>query len=72
VNVTVGDGSAQIVIEDDGCGFDPAQVSERGQHFGARIMCERAEAVGGSLRVESAPGRGTQVIVQMPLRAGGR
>ena len=60
---------AQVLIEDDGCGFDPARLTTSdGQHFGARIMRERAEEVGGTLEVRSAPGQGTKVIVQIPLR----
>jgi signal transduction histidine kinase len=68
----------QIIVEDDGCGFDPSphpgpppklgEGDREGAHFGLRIMRERAEAVGGSLQVRSAPGHGTKVIVQVPLR----
>jgi signal transduction histidine kinase len=64
---------AQVVVEDDGRGFDPASLPQswgragEGAHFGLQIMRERAEAVGGSLQVCSAPGQGTKVIVQVPL-----
>jgi len=59
---------AQVEVEDDGGGFDPAQLQDPGQHFGVRIMRERAQEVGGSLTVQSAPGRGTKVIVWVPLQ----
>lgn len=60
---------ALIAIEDDGCGFDASQTSpEKGRHFGLRIMQERAEEVGGSVQVQSGPGQGTKVTVQVPLR----
>ncbi len=65
---------AQVLVEDDGCGFEPISLPQswgragEGAHFGLRIMRERAEAVGGSLLVRSAPGQGTKVIVQVPLR----
>jgi signal transduction histidine kinase len=35
--------------------------------FGLTIMRERAEGVGGTFGVETAPGRGTRVVVEMPL-----
>ena len=54
-------GSATLHICDDGCGFDVAHVE--GGHFGLRIMSERAEAVGATLRVVSRPGHGTTITV---------
>lgn len=57
-------------VEDQGRGFDPHSPPARGTpHFGLSIMRERAEAVGGSLRITSAPGAGTRVTVGMPRRA---
>jgi len=54
-------------IADDGCGFDPAaQRFQAAAHLGLVNMRERAESIGGQLRVESAPGRGTRVIVEAP------
>lgn len=57
-----------IHIEDDGQGFhlDP-QRQQNGQHYGLQIMKERAESVGGSLKLDSEPGRGTRVIVCVPV-----
>ena len=64
-----GDGDQVCIsIEDDGQGFDPAQVGEEGrQYFGLQIMRERAESVGGSLELDSQPGQGTRVVVRVPL-----
>jgi PAS domain S-box-containing protein len=61
----------QVIIADDGCGFEAADsfykpTRENKSHFGLKIMRERAEAVGGSLEVRSAPGEGTSIIVQLP------
>ena len=57
-----------VTVEDDGQGFDPAQLAtQNGKQFGLRFMGERAEAVGGSVQVSSTPGHGTEVIVQVPL-----
>jgi PAS domain S-box-containing protein len=59
----------RVTIEDDGKGFDLAQLSnDSGQNYGMRSMRERAEEVGGNLLVYSAPGEGTRVIVHIPLR----
>ena len=54
----------KVMVEDDGVGFDPSQV-QRGDHFGLLGMRERAEALGGSLTLESAPGAGTTVVVEV-------
>lgn len=64
-----GAGQTRIVVQDDGQGFDLAASasSERG-HFGLIVMRERAESVGGRLRVDSAPGRGTRVEIVLPKR----
>jgi nitrate/nitrite-specific signal transduction histidine kinase len=59
---------AYISIEDDGNGFDLAQLTVAGrQCFGLQIMRERVESVGGSLELFSQPGHGTRVVVQAPL-----
>ena len=63
----------RVLVEDDGLGFDPERVGARdGQSFGLRVMRERAEEVGGSVEVLSAPGQGTRVTVLVPLARDGR
>jgi signal transduction histidine kinase len=57
--------SVMVMVEDDGVGFEPDQV-QRGDHFGLLGIRERAEALGGTLTVESAPGAGTTVVVEVP------
>src|SRR5439155_948310 len=47
-------------VADDGAGFDPAAAA-RGKRWGMKTMRERAEAAGGRLEVDSAPGDGTTV-----------
>lgn len=60
----------EVTIADDGCGFDPAEVRARGRGcFGLQTMEERAADVGGALRVESAPGKGTRVVARFPVEA---
>jgi signal transduction histidine kinase len=60
-----------LTIADDGCGFDPTASHQptRDHGWGLMIMRERAAAVGAQLSVESALGRGTQVIVQLKVGA---
>jgi signal transduction histidine kinase len=56
-----------LSIKDDGVGFIPRPGEESpAGGFGMKTMRERAEALGGSLRVISAPGEGTTVEVIIP------
>jgi signal transduction histidine kinase len=52
------------VVEDDGGGFDPTVISDG---LGLTSMRERAELVSGTVRVESRPGGGTTIAVEVPL-----
>jgi signal transduction histidine kinase len=62
VAVTVGDGRVRVEIADDGVGgADPAHGS------GLRGLADRVETLGGTLRVESVPGRGTRLAAEIPL-----
>ena len=59
--------TVRLVVDDDGLGFVPANragPSDR-QSWGLIGMAERAEAVGAHCRIESIPGQGTQVIVEV-------
>jgi signal transduction histidine kinase len=58
-----------IEIRDDGVGFDPQlfdTTDSDGRGLGLRGMRERASILGGSLQIESAPGRGTTVRIRIP------
>jgi signal transduction histidine kinase len=71
VRIAVAGGRAETTVQDDGAGFDPALVQPAdGRRFGLEVMRERAEEVGGSVQIHSAPGRGTRVAITMPLRDG--
>lgn len=61
-----GGNSVRLVIEDDGRGFDLDATLRSSRRLGLTSMRERAAAVGGTLEVRSAPGRGTRVIVEVP------
>ena len=67
ISVTVmADGTSLVVqVMDNGVGFDPATVS-RG--MGLDNLAARAESSGGTMTVQSAPGRGTTVRFDLPLR----
>ncbi|MCC2629485.1 MAG: sensor signal transduction histidine kinase [Thermomicrobiales bacterium] len=57
----------EVVIEDDGVGFDPDGLRRSDlPRFGMTTMRERAEAVGGTFEVAAVPGAGTRVIVHLP------
>lgn len=58
-----------MVIEDDGDGFEPDQLSGKptNRHLGLISMTERAEIVGGDLQVDTNQGAGTKLQVQVPL-----
>lgn len=58
-------GMLQAVIADEGVGFDPASVPP--DRLGIDIMRERAAEVGGTVEVDSSPGRGTSVTARLPL-----
>lgn len=59
----------EFVVEDDGAGFDAASAPHA-DAFGLSAMRERTASVAGRLHIDSAPGRGTRVIVRVPARPG--
>ena len=62
VLLSVHGGRVRLVVEDDGGGFDPAAPTSR---FGLAGIRERVEMLGGQLRIESSPGSGTAVVVDL-------
>jgi two-component system, NarL family, sensor kinase len=61
-------GELNLQICDDGCGFDPERNSrpDGREHVGLAFMAERVATLGGTFRLESAPGRGTTISVTVP------
>ncbi|MEU0811777.1 GAF domain-containing sensor histidine kinase [Streptomyces sp. NPDC005970] len=53
-------------VADDGGGFDPSAVRRAGRHLGLVSMRDRASGVGGRLTVESEPGKGTVIEMEVP------
>jgi signal transduction histidine kinase len=65
VSCEVADGGATVIVTDNGCGFDPAEVS-RGAGLRHSII-GRLEHEGGSATIDSAPGRGTRLVLWLGL-----
>jgi signal transduction histidine kinase len=59
-------GRLRAIIEDDGVGFTQ-QIAVQNGRLGLYGMRERAELLNGTLTIESAPGQGTSIFVEVPL-----
>lgn len=72
VRVFQDDGRIRLVISDNGRGFDPdiIRLKGNGKNMGLISMRERAEAIGGRLEIETSPGEGTFIIIEIPVQAG--
>jgi len=60
----------RIRVEDNGIGFDPAEIDsheDRARRFGLFSIKERLHHLGGKVEIESSPGKGTQVSLTAPL-----
>lgn len=72
VNVYKQEDVVLVNISDNGVGFDTTEAEkramERGGHLGMINLRERAEMVGGTLRMESASGKGTSITVVVPIK----
>ncbi len=67
ISVTYGADRVSMAIRDDGRGFRPVEPAHATVgHFGLAVMYERARKIGGDLRICSAPGSGTEVLVEVP------
>jgi two-component system NarL family sensor kinase len=65
VQLVITPSQVQLVIEDDGQGFDSAQIPKG--HYGLIGINERAHLLGGQLKLESCPGEGTRIEIVVPL-----
>lgn len=57
--------SLQVSVADDGCGFD---MNQKAKGMGFRSMRERIGSIRGTIQVQSAPGQGTRLIAQLPIK----
>ena len=62
-------GHAVLIVEDNGVGFAGAESDSMGQGLGLIGMRERASLVGADLQIESEVGRGTTIVLRVPLAA---
>ena len=69
VRITESDSATTFVVEDNGHGFEPGGSEFDRDGFGLYTMRERMALLNGSLTVDSAPGRGTRVIADVPERS---
>ena len=67
LQLTIAGQDVEMLIVDNGRGFDPAQVSHGG--MGLRVMRFRAQMIGGYLAVETRPGDGTTLRCRAPLKS---
>ncbi|MGF2414416.1 sensor histidine kinase [Ferruginibacter sp.] len=56
----------QLLLKDDGKGFETTKVTEKG--IGLNNMRKRTELLGGTYNLESSPGSGTQLTIEIPLQ----
>ena len=66
IHLTYGEGALRLSICDDGQGFDPEREVREGQGLGMTTLRERIELLGGWLRINSTPGNGTALQMEIP------
>ena len=69
VEFDCGDGGARLRVSDDGVGFDPGSALDGDVKPGWGLVGirERVQLAGGDCQIESTPGKGTTVTVEIPL-----
>jgi GAF domain-containing protein len=65
LRLAAADGRLELTVSDDGVGFDPGAPAVRSRRLGLTSMEERAQALGGKLTIESKPGAGTTVRLEV-------
>jgi signal transduction histidine kinase len=70
VSLTAAKDRVRLCVKDNGCGFNPEDAIQKADPlsgYGLKGMSDRAEVVGGSLSIDSSPGQGTTVCLELPL-----
>jgi NarL family two-component system sensor histidine kinase LiaS len=65
VSLVYNEDSVQLSVSDNGCGFEPTPKS---QGMGLRSIRERVSSIHGTVQIQSAPGQGTRLLVQVPTK----
>lgn len=68
VSVSASDGLAVLEVSDDGRGLDTSRMREREGHFGLKALAGLAATMGASLTIDSTPGKGTTLCLEVPIR----
>ncbi|MFL6129296.1 MAG: GAF domain-containing sensor histidine kinase [Mycobacteriales bacterium] len=66
VTLDTGGDAVRLLVADDGTGFDLAGTLRESRRLGLTSMRERAEALGGTVHIDTAPGAGTRVTLEVP------
>ena len=66
ISVTKIDSLLNVIVEDDGIGFDAKHINYT-DAFGLQSIKERAQVLNANLSVDSKPGRGTTLLIDIPL-----
>jgi PAS domain S-box-containing protein len=72
VSLRLADHAIRLTVQDDGVGIDSLHGTSHPQSHGLKIMRERAQAFGGSVYIESAPGKGTKIEARLPVENRGQ
>lgn len=57
----------ELAVQDNGSGFDPAKITNPGEHYGLENMENRAKMLGGSFNLQTGKGRGVRIEIKIPL-----
>jgi signal transduction histidine kinase len=66
ISLTTEDGHLTLAMGDDGCGFEARNLLDS-RGLGVAGMRERASLIGGTLEIHSQPGKGTRVVLHVPI-----
>lgn len=66
VSVDAEPGAVVLRVVDDGCGLDPANIPQKQGHLGLRALAGYAASKGSAIIIESAPGKGTELRLEVP------
>ena len=67
IQITRHEDVIQLMIEDDGKGFDTSIHTTESEGLGLHSMRNRASSIGGTIQIDSAPERGTTILVEAPF-----